>query len=49
LLLDDILYILVSGIPCSIEPNWKWGEEFSPNTYLEKQYEVWYINIKRWD
>ena len=48
LLLDDILYILVGGIPCSVEPNWKWGR-FSPNTYLEKRYEVWYINIKRWD
>ena len=28
LLLDDILYILVGGIPCSVEPNWKWGRIF---------------------
>ena len=26
--LDDILYILVGGIPCSVEPNWKWGRNF---------------------
>lgn len=26
LLLDDILYILVGGIPCSIEPNWIEGK-----------------------
>ena len=28
LLLDDILYILVGGIPCSVEPYWKWGRIF---------------------
>lgn len=26
LLLDDILYILIGGIPCSIEPNWIEGK-----------------------
>lgn len=32
LLLDDILYVLIGGIPCSIEPNWIEGR-FSPSIH----------------